>query len=166
MADFNREQLHTVQLVPLTAFDADGKLNLQPMRALNQRLYEAGVRCFIPCAGSAEFHSLSSDEIVASVEMTRDAVGPEATIMVPVGHRLEEAIELGRRAREAGADAVLVMPLGFPYISNVGARDYYVSLMDNLNCPTLVYKKAEIPSDKLLLELADHPHLVGVKNAM
>ena len=33
MADFNREQLHTVQLVPLTAFDADGKLNLQPMPA-------------------------------------------------------------------------------------------------------------------------------------
>ena len=58
------------------------------------------------------------------------------------------------------------MPLGFPYISDAGARDYYVSLMDHLNCPTLVYKKAEIPSHELLLELADHPHLVGVKYAV
>ena len=53
-----REQLHTVQLVPLTAFDASGNLNLEPMRQQIQRLFDAGIRVFIPCAGSSEFHTL------------------------------------------------------------------------------------------------------------
>ena len=48
-----REQLHTVQLVPITAFDADEKLNLEPMARLMARSYEAGIRVFLPCAGSA-----------------------------------------------------------------------------------------------------------------
>lgn len=158
--------LHTVQLVPITAFDQRGELALEPMRQLAVRLYEAGIRCFIPCAGSAEFHSLTADEIVASVRMTREAAGDDARIICPVGQQLAQAVDLGRRALDSGADAVLVMPLAFPYLSNEGARDYYVRLMDQLDCQTLIYKKADIPSDNLLLELADHPHLIGVKYAV
>jgi 4-hydroxy-tetrahydrodipicolinate synthase len=162
----NPERLRTVQLVPLTAYDAQGRLNLEPMRQLNQRLFEAGVRCFIPCAGSAEFHSLGADEIVASIKMTRELTGDDALVVAPLGGEHRAAIELGRRALDAGAEAVLVMPLTFPYISDEGARDYYVQLMETLRCPTLVYKKAACPSDKLLLELADHEQMVGVKYAV
>lgn len=166
MAAFTPERLRTVQLVPLTAYDAQGRLDLEPMRQLNQRLFEAGVRCFIPCAGSAEFHSLNADEIAAAVKTTRDLTGDEALVIAPVGGEHRSAIELGKRALDAGADAVLVMPLTFPYLSDEGARDYYVQLMDALSRPTLVYKKAACPSDKLLLELADHEQMVGVKYAV
>jgi 4-hydroxy-tetrahydrodipicolinate synthase len=162
----NPERLRTVQLVPLTAYDSQGRLNLEPMRQLNQRLLEAGVRCFIPCAGSAEFHSLSADEITSAVRMTRELVGDAALVMAPVGGEHRAAIELGKRSLDAGAEAILVMPLDFPYISDEGARDYYLRLMDALRCPTLVYKKSACPSEKLLLDLAGHEHLVGVKYAV
>lgn len=164
--EFKRTDLHTVQLVPITAFDKQGKLALEPMRQLTARLSEAGVRCFIPCAGSAEFHSLLAEEVVAVVEMTRDLAGDGTRVICPVGQQLNHAVDLGRRGLDAGADAVLVMPLTFPYLSNEGARDYYVSLMEQIDCPTLIYKKADIPSDDLLLELAEHPHLIGVKYAV
>jgi 4-hydroxy-tetrahydrodipicolinate synthase len=166
MSAFNSDRLRTVQLVPLTAYDDQGRLNLEPMRQLNQRLLEAGVRCFIPCAGSAEFHSLSADEIVAAIRMTRELVGDQALVMAPVGGEHRSAIELGKRSLDAGAEAILVMPLSFPYISDEGVRDYYVQLMDALRAPTLVYKKAACPSDKLLLELAGHEQMVGVKYAV
>ncbi len=161
-----REQLRTVQLVPITAFDAQGKLALDPMRQLMQRLCDAGIRVFIPCAGSAEFNSLAADEITAVIRMTREVVGDEAVIMAPIGLQLHYALELGKRSLDAGADCVLMMPLDFPYISDAGARDYYLAVLDQLNCPTLVYKKADVPSNKLLLELADHPNLIGVKYAV
>ncbi len=161
-----RDALQTVQLVPITAFDDAGRLNLEPMRQLTGRLVEAGVRVFIPCAGSAEFHSLEPEEIIAAVRMTREVVGDRATVMAPVGHWLEHAVRLGEASCEAGADAVLVMPLGFPYLSDSGARDYYLALLDRLNCPTLIYKKDAIPSDELLLSLVGHPNLVGVKYAV
>ena len=158
-----RQRLRSVQLVPLTAFDTAGQLALQPMETQTRRLLEAGVRVFIPCAGSSEFHTLSADEIEAAVAMTKSVVGDNATIVVPVGLQLQHAVDVGTRALAAGADAMLVMPLINPYLADAGARDYYTRLMDALGCPTILYKKACIPSDDLLLELADHPNLVGVK---
>ena len=161
-----KRRLRTVQLVPITAFDSEGRLNLEPMRELAKRTYAAGIRTFIPCAGSAEFHALSADEIVSTVAMMRDAVGDDAVIVAPLGLQPDWAISLGRRAIEAGADVLLVMPLTFPYLSNAGARDYYTALFTAVDAPFQVYKKSEIPSDDLLLDLAVHPNLVGVKYAV
>ena len=163
---FERESLWHVQMVPLTAFDSHGRLALEPMRQNTQRLLDAGARVFIPCAGSSEFHTLTADEIVSATEMTCDVVGGQAAVLAPVGLQLAHATEVGRRALEVGAKGVLVMPLGFPYLSDEGAKDYYLELMDQLRCPTIIYKKAPIPSDKLLLELAEHKHVVGVKYAV
>ena len=161
--DLIRQRLRNVQLVPITAFDSNGQLAVQPMEAQTQRLLEAGIRVFIPCAGSSEFHTLSAAEIETAVTMTKRVVGDEATIVVPVGLQLQHAMDVGRRGLAAGADAVLVMPLTNPYLADAGARDYYVQLMDVLGGPTVIYKKAAIPSDDLLLELAGHPNLIGVK---
>jgi 4-hydroxy-tetrahydrodipicolinate synthase len=161
-----REQLHTVQLVQITAFDADGRIAHDTMSKHAAHLFEAGIRVFIPCAASSEFHSLVADEIVATVANLRKTLGPEPVIMVPVGLQPAYAAEVGQRSLDAGADAALVMPLSFPYLSDEGARDYYATLMDQLQCPTLIYKKDPLPSDHLLLELADHPALIGIKYAV
>lgn len=161
-----RPQLRTVQLVPLTPFDHQGQLALSPLRRLIARVFEAGVRVFIPCAGSAEFHTLTEEEIVTSISVVREEVGDEGVVVAPIGHRWEQALQLGKKCQDAGADAALVMPLAFPYLADAGARDYYRALLDQLDCPVLIYKKAEVPSDELLLELADHPQLWGVKYAV
>lgn len=160
-----REQLHTVQMVPITAFDAADELAIDPMRSLFQRLFDAGIRVVIPCAGSAEFHSLSPEEIVAVIGMAKEVMGDEGVVVAPIGLSLQYATRLGEMSLDAGADALLVMPLGFPYLSNEGARDYYLALLDRLDAPAMIYKKAAIPSDDLLLELAGHPNLYGVKYA-
>ncbi|MFM7845817.1 MAG: dihydrodipicolinate synthase family protein [Planctomycetota bacterium] len=161
-----RDRLRTVQLVPITAYAADGSLALDPMRQLIQRLFSAGVRCFIPCAGSAEFDCLSWREILSVIELVRSVVGDQAAVMAPLGRQLHETLQFGRDALQAGADCALIMPLTFPYVSNAGAKDYYRALLDELDAPLLIYKKSETPSDELLLELAEHPRLVGVKYAM
>ncbi len=163
---FRSEALRTVQIVPVTAYDEAGELNLDVMRQHTQRLFEAGMRVFIPCAGSSEFHSLAADEVVSAVAMTREVVGDEGIVMAPVGLQLRHAIEIGRRSVDAGADCLLVMPLSAPYLSDSGARDYYESIFAEVNCPALVYKKTDIPSDRLLLDLAQHPKVVGVKYAV
>lgn len=160
---FRPEALRTVQVVPVTAYDAAGELNLDVMRQHTQRLFDAGMRVFIPCAGSSEFHSLSADEIVSAIAMTREVVGDEGIVVAPVGLQIGHAVEIGTRGVEAGADALLVMPLAAPYLSDAGARDYYGEILDKVAAPTMIYKKTDIPSDRLLLELAEHPKVVGVK---
>ena len=81
------ERLATVQLVPITAFDGRGNLALEPMEKLASGLIQAGIRVFIPCAGSAEFHSLTRAEIVECISMYRRVCGD-------TGNRLRRNLDL------------------------------------------------------------------------
>lgn len=164
-APYDRSLLRTVHLVPLTAYDADGKLNSSVQARHTTRMYAAGIRVFLPAAGTSEFHSLSADEIVEIVRVTREASGPDAQIFAPVGLQLQHAIDVSLRSLKAGATGIMFMPFSHPYLSNAGARDYYRQVIDRVQCPTLVYKKSPIPSDDLLLEFSGDPHVVGVKYA-
>jgi 4-hydroxy-tetrahydrodipicolinate synthase len=128
-------------------------------------MYAAGIRCFLPAAGTSEFHSLSADEIVAITRVTREASGSDAVIFAPVGYQLAHAIDVGRRSVAVGADGIMFMPLNHPYLCDVGAHDYYHAVLDAVSVPALVYKKDPLPSNALLLELAKHPQVVGVKYA-
>jgi 4-hydroxy-tetrahydrodipicolinate synthase len=164
-AAYDREKIRTVHLVPLTAYDASGRLNLEAQARHIGQMYAAGIRVFMPAAGTSEFHSLSASEVVELVRVTREASGKDAQIFAPVGLQLEHAIEIGCRAREVGATGMMFMPFAHPYLCHAGARDYYRQVIDRVQLPTLVYKKSPIPSDALLLELAADPHVVGVKYA-
>ncbi|HUG89755.1 MAG TPA: dihydrodipicolinate synthase family protein [Planctomycetaceae bacterium] len=164
-SDFDPERLRTVHLVPLTAYRADGTLALDVQARHTARMSAAGLRVFLPAAGTSEFYSLSAEEVVELVRVTRDAAGAEALVFAPVGLQLGHALEIAERSLSAGATGIMFMPFVHPYLSEPGARDYYRAVIDRVPCPTLIYKKAPIPSNGLLLELAGDPHLVGVKYA-
>jgi len=164
-SQYDRSKLRTVHLVPLTAYDAAGKLNVTAQGEHIAAMYAAGMRVFMPAAGTSEFHSLTADEIVEIIRITREASGPDAQIFAPVGLQVGHAIDVATRSIKAGATGIMFMPFAHPYLSNSGARDYYKQVLDAARCPTLVYKKSTIPSDELLLEMAAGPHVVGVKYA-
>lgn len=163
---FDREALRTVHLVPLTAYDASGRLNRDLQAEHTARMYAAGMRVFLPAAGTSEFHSLAADEVVDLVRITRQAAGDEALIFAPVGLQIGHALKIATGSLEAGATGIMFMPFAHPYLSDAGAEDYYRTVIDRVKCPTLIYKKAAVPSDRLLLKLADDPHVVGVKYAV
>jgi 4-hydroxy-tetrahydrodipicolinate synthase len=82
-----------------------------------------------------------------------------------VGLQVAHAIDVGRRSLEAGANGVMFMPFAHPYLCNTGVAEYYRTVIEALRCPTLIYKKSAVPADSLLLELAENPHVVGIKYA-
>ncbi len=165
-SSFDQASLRNVHLVPLTAFDAQGRINGGVQSEHITRMYAAGMRVYLPAAGTSEFHSLSADEIVELVRITREASGPDAVIFAPVGLQTAFAVDVARRSLEAGADGIMFMPFVHPYLNDAGARDYYRTILDAAECPALIYKKAATPSNELLLELADDPRVVGVKYAV
>ncbi len=165
MASYDRSRIRTVHLVPLTAYKASGEIAWDVQARHISRMYAAGIRVYMPAAGTSEFHSLSADEIVQMIQVTREASGPDAQIFAPVGLQVRHAIDVGVRSLKAGATGIMFMPFAHPYLCNVGARDYYLEVIAQTQCPTLIYKKSPIPSDELLLELADNPHVVGIKYA-
>jgi 4-hydroxy-tetrahydrodipicolinate synthase len=157
--------LRTVHLVPLTAYQPDGRINEQLQAQHLASMYEAGLRCFLPAAGTSEFHSLSADEVVQLVQITVAATGPDALVFAPVGLQIQHAIDIAERSVAAGATGIMFMPFAHPYLSDEGAKRYYQAVMERVRCPVLIYKKAGVPSNDLLLELAANEQVVGIKYA-
>ena len=162
---FQSDSLKTVHLVPLTAFTESGQFNAAAQAQLSSDLYAAGIRSFLPAAGTSEFHSLSTQEVISVVRTTVAAVGPDANVFAPVGLQLSHAQKIADECMTAGATGIMFMPFSHPYLSDSGARDYFHSVMDSTPCPTLIYKKSPLPSNELLLEMAAHDNVVGVKYA-
>ena len=102
-ADYDSSLLRTVHLVPLTAYDVSGRINAEVQSAHVALMYSAGMRVYLPAAGTSEFQSLSADEVVELVRITREASGPDAQIFAPVGLQVGHAVEIGRRSIEAGS---------------------------------------------------------------
>lgn len=160
----NPQSMSTVQLVPLTPMSPDGKrVEYERLTMFSRDLYDAGIRVFLPAAGTGEFHSLSTKEVIQCVEATKAGVGPDALVVAPVGFGLAHALEIGRGAIDNEADALLVMPPVHPYLCDEGIRDYLTTLAKELPLPMLAYKKGPAPSDGLLLELCKSGKLAGVK---
>jgi 4-hydroxy-tetrahydrodipicolinate synthase len=160
----NAQSMSTVQLVPLTPMSADGKrVEYERLTMFARDLYDAGIRVFLPAAGTGEFHSLTTKEVVQCVEATKAGVGPDAIVIAPVGFGLAHALEIGRGAIDNEADGLLVMPPVHPYLCDEGVRDYLLALAKELPLPLLAYKKGPAPSDGLLLELCKSGKLAGVK---
>lgn len=165
--NFDRQQLETVQLALPTPFTADGRHVADDVLAdFVRSRADAGIRVFLPAAGTGEFHSQSSTEIVQCVRATRAGAGDAAVVFAPVGLSLQHAIAIGREAAEAGADALLLMPLVHPYLSDTGFRDYFQALTAAVPLPVVAYKRGPVPGDALLRELAETDLLVGVKYAV
>jgi 4-hydroxy-tetrahydrodipicolinate synthase len=164
---FDLDRLATVHLVPPTPFTADGRaVRPEVLGEFALSLYDVGVRVFLPGAGTGEFHSLTAAEVVACVRATRMAIGSDGMVLAPIGLGLPHALEIGRGAAAAGADAALVMPPIHPYLCDTGVSDYFRVLFDEVPLPFLAYKKGPFPSDELLGELAATGRLVGVKYAV
>ena len=70
---FDLARLATVHLVPPTPFTADGREVVpDKLGAFVKAMVDAGMRVFLPAAGTGEFHSLSATEVVACVRTTRE----------------------------------------------------------------------------------------------
>jgi 4-hydroxy-tetrahydrodipicolinate synthase len=164
---FDLARLDTVQIVPLTPFSSDGaRVLLDVLGSFARWLYDAGIRVFLPGAGTGEFHSLSAEEVASCVSAVRSALPSDAVVIAPIGMSVAHSLSIGKKVTEAGADALLVMPPVHPYVSDAGMREYFRNVMAALPLPFLAYKKGPSPSDELLGELSRTGRLVGVKYAV
>ena len=95
----------------VTPFGSDGGVDLERMGALVRRQCEGGVRLLVPCGTTGESVTMSADEnrrvITATVEVAREH---GARVVAGAGsNSTAHAVSNARAARDAGADAVLIV---------------------------------------------------------
>ncbi|CAL9354669.1 dihydrodipicolinate synthase family protein [Streptomyces sp. enrichment culture] len=171
-AEMDQEQaLAGVVAIPVTPFDAGGRVDRAAYRALVRRLLDGGVRTVTPGGNTGEFYALDESERRLVVELavaeTADA-GVSAHVVAGVGHDVSTAVREARRARTAGAGLVMVHQPVHPYVAERGWVEYHRAVADAVpDCGVVLYVRDPLLAAGAIRRLGELcPNVVGVKYAV
>ncbi|MCY6383745.1 4-hydroxy-tetrahydrodipicolinate synthase [Hoeflea prorocentri] len=152
----------------VTPFDKHSDVDEGALRALCRRQKQAGVGGFVPVGGTGEYPALSNAERARVVEIvSHEASGsiPVLAGVLPAG--FEDAVEIGRLLRDAGADALMLLTPHYAPATQAGIAEYYRRYRDELQCPIVLY---EIPGKtnvamraETIASLAEDGTIIGMK---
>jgi 4-hydroxy-tetrahydrodipicolinate synthase len=129
-----------------------------------------GTDALVPVGTTGESPTLSHEEHMRVVELCIEASGKRVPVIAGTGsNSTDEAISLTQHAKEAGADAALVV---LPYYNKPtpeGQYRHYKAIHDAVDIPIIVYnvppRTAVDMSVETMARLAKLPRIIGVKDA-
>lgn len=156
-----------VMYFPVTAFTDDDQVNASLTGDLISEGVAAGAAAVFAACGTGEFHALSTDEYAAVVRAAVGAAAGEVPVIGGAGGPLGHAVAVGRAAREAGADALLVLP---PYLvggTQAGLIAYIERIMAASELPVILYHRgqAQFTVDSVRTLVRD-PRVIGIKDGV
>jgi 4-hydroxy-tetrahydrodipicolinate synthase len=148
----------------------NGIVDERAFRTLVERQISEGSHALVPCGTTGESATLSLAEHVRVVELCVETAGGRVPVIAGSGsNSTAHAIELTRRCKDAGADAVLVVAPYYNKPNQDGLFAHYAAINDAVDIPIVVYN---IPgrsivdiSVETMGRLAQLPNVVGVKDA-
>ena len=132
---------------------------------------DAGVTGVVPCGTTGESPTLSHAEHREVIERTiAAAAGTGMTVMAGTGsNATREAVDLTRAAKEAGADAALLVNPYYNKPSQEGLYAHVMAVADAVEIPLVLYNIPGRTGVTMLPEtverLAAHPNVVADKEA-
>ncbi|MBK8906942.1 MAG: 4-hydroxy-tetrahydrodipicolinate synthase [Rhodospirillales bacterium] len=153
----------------ITPFE-NGAVDESAYRDLIEWHVEQGTDGIVPCGTTGESPSLSHEEHKRVVELCIETVAGRLPVIAGTGsNSTTEAIDLTRHAKEAGADAALVVTPYYNKPTQEGLFQHYKAIQDAVAIPIIIYN---IPgrcvidmSVATMARLAELPNIVGVKDA-
>jgi 4-hydroxy-tetrahydrodipicolinate synthase len=160
----------------ITPFTPDGSLDEATFRGFVAWQVRSGIDGLVPCGTTGESPTLTPAERERLIAMTVEIAScgrpnrPCATVLAGTGTNDTAAtIRATRRAAKLGADAALVVA---PYYNRPDQRmleAHYRAVADEGGLPVVVYNVPSRTGTNVeaatLLRLAEHPLIVGVKEA-
>jgi len=118
---------------------------------------------------TGEFPYLTREEQRRLVEIAREEVGDKLVIAGCGASGTPEALTLARDAREAGADAVLVVTPYFLHPSDKGIYQHFYDIATGVDVPLILYNIPQVMDRylprRVVEDLADLPNVVGLKDS-
>jgi 4-hydroxy-tetrahydrodipicolinate synthase len=159
----------------VTPFAAEGALDEPAFRRLVERQVAAHISGLVPCGTTGESPTLSAAErerlISVTVELAAaDAGAARPTVLAGTGTNDTAAtIRATRHAAKLGADAALVVAPYYNRPNQAMLEAHYRAVADDGDLPVVVYNVPSRTASNVeaasLLRLAEHPRIVGVKEA-
>lgn len=157
-------------IVALVTPFRNGALDEDAFQRLVERHLAEGTDGFVPVGTTGESPTLSHAEHERVVELCVEAVAGRRPVIAGTGsNSTEEAISLTRHAKQAGADAALVVTPYYNKPTQEGLFAHYRAIHDAVDLPIIIYnipgRSAVEMSVETMARLARLPNIVGVKDS-
>ncbi|MFI0237695.1 5-dehydro-4-deoxyglucarate dehydratase [Streptomyces sp. NPDC016845] len=150
---------------PLTAFQADGALDLPAYRGYLSTRLEANPGAVFPACGTGEFFSLDEDEYRSVVRATVETAAGQVPVIAGIGYGWAQALRFARIAEDAGADAVLAMPHYLVNGPQSGLVEQVGRIAGGTDLPLIVYQRDHVAyTAESLRRIARFPTVIGLKD--
>lgn len=160
-----RQALCGISGVHATAYSADGGIDARITGRIIERIVSGGIHNVVAAGNTGEFYALTPDEIRLLHDTAVATAAKRSRVIAAVGRSLKEAIALGRRAAEAGADAIMCHQPLDPFAAPQSQAAYFRALADSVDLPLVAYVRSDAIGLDDLLSIANHANVVGVKFA-
>ncbi len=149
---------------------ANGTIDEARLRDLIHFQIENGISGLVPCGTTGESATLTHEEHKQVVQITIDAANKKVPVVAGTGsNSTEEAITLTRYAKEAGADAALLISPYYNKPTQEGLFLHYKAVADAVDIPIILYNVPGRTKVDILPEtvarLAEIKNIIGLKDA-
>ena len=156
----------------VTPFHSDGSIDDECFKKLVERQIKGGVKLLVPCGTTGESATMSEAERLHVIRMTVEAAKGRVKVIAGTGSNNTAAtIDFTRKAREAGADAALVVAPYYNKPTQAGMFGHFSEIAKSVKkFPIMLYnvpgRTASDISAATTLKLAEaHENIVATKEA-
>src|SRR5438105_11731492 len=156
----------------VTPFKSDGAIDEECMRVLIDRQIDGGVRLLVPCGTTGESATMTEEEDARVIALTIEVARDRAKVIAGAGsNSTASAIEYSKRARDAGADAVLQVAPWYNKPTQEGLYAHFRAIAEAIpDLPIMLYNvpgrtSSNIAAQTVLRLARDCENIVAIKEA-
>jgi 4-hydroxy-tetrahydrodipicolinate synthase len=154
----------------ITPMREDGTVDAKAYAAFVDWQIKEGTQGIVPVGTTGESPTLSHAEHRRVVEIAVEVAKGRVPVIAGAGsNSTEEAIELTRHAKEAGADAALIVTPYYNKPTQEGMFLHFSAIADSVDLPIIIYnippRSVVDMSVETMARLAKHKNIVGVKDS-
>ncbi|MUL78103.1 dihydrodipicolinate synthase family protein [Mycolicibacterium sp. CBMA 226] len=133
--------IHGIIAYPITPFTADGgNVDTDTLAAVVEQLVSTGAHAIAPLGSTGESAYLTEAEFDAVVDTTVATVSGRVPVIVGASDlTTANTIRRARYAQQAGADAVMVLPISYWKLNEREIVQHYAGISAAVDLPIMVY---------------------------
>ena len=155
----------------VTPMRSDGSLDYESLESLIEWHVQSGTSGIVAVGTTGESATVSVAEHLQIIEQTIMFVDGRIPVIAGTGaNSTQEALELTQTAASLGADFALIVTPYYNKPNQEGLYQHYIKIADTVDIPQILYN---VPSrtacdlkPETVLRLADHPNIIGIKEAV
>jgi len=148
----------------------NGQVDYEKLRELVEFQIAGGTDAIVPCGTTGESSTLDYDEHMDVIKTVIAQVNKRVPVIAGTGsNATAEAIELSQKAKDAGADGVLLVTPYYNKPTQEGLVRHYTAIADAVAIPQILYNVPGRTGVNMLPEtvarIAVHKNVVAIKEA-